>query len=81
MCGITGFIQNASFSKADAENTIESMTEKLIHRGPDSCGNWISDNSQVALGFSIDYTTNRAEVGRESKKNEVAFPNQPVIVP
>ncbi len=51
MCGITGFIQNASFSKADAENTIESMTEKLIHRGPDSCGNWISDNSQVALGF------------------------------
>ena len=51
MCGIAGFIQNSDFTDSLSHNIVNSMSETLTHRGPNSRGSWVSDNSKVALGF------------------------------
>ena len=48
MCGIAGFV--AEFNIEDRRKTIKSMTDMIIHRGPDGEGLWIDDNSGVTLG-------------------------------
>jgi asparagine synthase (glutamine-hydrolysing) len=48
MCGLVGFIDTRGESKPDRELLVR-MTDKLVHRGPDSAGYFI-DHS-VALGF------------------------------
>jgi asparagine synthase (glutamine-hydrolysing) len=47
MCGITGFV-DLRF-KVDV-STIQSMTDSLIHRGPDDGSVFISKNQQLAFG-------------------------------
>ena len=52
MCGITGFVNHSgTYSQNDLTNTVALMTDRLIHRGPDDSGNWVDENSGVALGF------------------------------
>jgi asparagine synthase (glutamine-hydrolysing) len=51
MCGITGFLDNSSNPIQDFQPVIKSMTDMLIHRGPDNRGVWVDLNSGVALGF------------------------------
>lgn len=48
MCGIAGFV--AELNIEDRRKTIKSMTDMIIHRGPDGEGLWIDDNSGVTLG-------------------------------
>ena len=48
MCGLAGFIDMRSERKPDQELLVR-MTDKLVHRGPDSAGYFV-DHS-VALGF------------------------------
>ena len=48
MCGFAGYINIGEESRADQE-ILTRMTDKLVHRGPDSCGYFIDDN--VGLGF------------------------------
>ncbi|ELR73354.1 Asparagine synthetase [Fulvivirga imtechensis AK7] len=49
MCGITGFID---FNKRSSETTLRSMTDQLVHRGPDDSGIFFeeSDHAQIGLG-------------------------------
>ena len=48
MCGLVGFIDTRYESKPDRELLVR-MTDKLVHRGPDSAGYFVDQN--VALGF------------------------------
>ena len=40
MCGITGFFRTEDTDLHVAESIIMSMTDSLIHRGPDDSGIW-----------------------------------------
>ena len=46
MCGYVGFTNNAL---KDADAVLEAMMDKIVHRGPDSSGKYVSD--EVCLGF------------------------------
>ena len=48
MCGFAGYINIGQKSRAEKE-ILTRMTDKLVHRGPDSSGYFIDDN--VGLGF------------------------------
>jgi asparagine synthase (glutamine-hydrolysing) len=50
MCGIAGIISRhpAAISKMSAD--LRSMTDALVHRGPEGEGFWINDNGHVGLG-------------------------------
>lgn len=45
MCGFVGFTNKIE----DAQETLNSMMDKIIHRGPDSAGSYVDDD--IALGF------------------------------
>jgi len=49
MCGVAGFLGNNK-SNIDCNEVIHSMTNQLIHRGPDSEGSWIDEENGMALG-------------------------------
>jgi asparagine synthase (glutamine-hydrolysing) len=48
MCGLVGFIDTRSERKPDKELLVR-MTDKLVHRGPDSAGYFV--DYYAALGF------------------------------
>jgi asparagine synthase (glutamine-hydrolysing) len=48
MCGFVGFL-NMRDGQGEGQDLLATMTEKLFHRGPDSCGYFVEDN--LALGF------------------------------
>jgi asparagine synthase (glutamine-hydrolysing) len=51
MCGISGFLTRDRAVSADAlSHIVLAMTQKLIHRGPDDCGEWVDQEAGVALG-------------------------------
>jgi len=50
MCGITGFFTPYGFDIADAQATLISMRDRLIHRGPDDSGSWLDAEAGIALG-------------------------------
>lgn len=51
MCGIAGFFTPNPFNKEQARLEIKKMTGAILHRGPDSFGEWYNDQSQIAFGF------------------------------
>lgn len=48
MCGVTGYID---FNKETSITTLELMTNKLFHRGPDGSGIEVVNNTYYSLGF------------------------------
>ena len=51
MCGIVGFLQSEIFtSSKDTQQCLQSMTDSIIYRGPDSQGFWYDLDDQIALG-------------------------------
>ena len=51
MCGIAGFIEvSASRSIEDLQRIVQSMSDCLRLRGPDSSGTWVDPQNDVALG-------------------------------
>lgn len=51
MCGIAGLRLLGSRSlEMGLQETIDAMTDTLVHRGPDSRGTWIDGDSGVGLG-------------------------------
>lgn len=46
MCGITGIIAKRAFNRA----ALEAMTARLVHRGPDGEGHWISSDGRIGFG-------------------------------
>ncbi len=50
MCGIAGFFDARGRSPNTGERVARSMTDTLIHRGPDDGGVWFDGSSGIALG-------------------------------
>ena len=50
MCGIVGALSFTSASFKITTPYITSMRDTMIHRGPDGCGAWISDDGKLGLG-------------------------------
>lgn len=50
MCGIVGFWKFKAESKDLLQDSIERMTGKLTHRGPDDTGFYIDEKEGIALG-------------------------------
>lgn len=48
MCGITGFVD---FQKNTKENTLQKMTDTLVHRGPDGQGKVMINSTNAQIGF------------------------------
>jgi len=61
MCGIAGFFNK----EIDNQATIKSMTDRMIHRGPDAEGFWFDENSGLVLGHRrlsiLDLSENGAQ--------------------
>jgi len=51
MCGIAGFFAAAPFNKEKAQYETKKMTDAIFHRGPDSFGEWYSEQNGIAFGF------------------------------
>ncbi len=49
MCGFSGYF-SGQWLGAEALPTLARMTATLIHRGPDSDGQWLDADSGIALG-------------------------------
>jgi asparagine synthase (glutamine-hydrolysing) len=47
MCGIAGILGSTHLI---SESSIISMTQTMVHRGPDGSGHWLSEDGLVALG-------------------------------
>ncbi len=50
MCGIIGAIVFKGNSFEVKRDYIDRMRDTMIHRGPDGCGTWISDDRKVGFG-------------------------------
>ena len=51
MCGLTGFLGGKrSYNLSDSSPIINSMLNKIHHRGPDDHGTWSDSNNGVILG-------------------------------
>lgn len=61
MCGITGIIAKRAFNPA----ALEAMTKRLVHRGPDGDGIWISDNKCVGFGHRRLAVIDTSDAGRQ----------------
>ena len=49
MCGLAGFLGPP---RAESERRLAAMTERLVHRGPDSSGLWVDAAAGVGLGHA-----------------------------
>lgn len=49
MCGLTGFITPGGFAADQAQALVRRMADTLVHRGPDSSGEWVDAESGVAI--------------------------------
>lgn len=51
MCGIVGFLQSEVFNSSEnTQQCLQSMTDSIIYRGPDSEGRWYDIDDQIAIG-------------------------------
>jgi len=51
MCGIVGFLKSEVFtSSEETQQCLQSMTDSIVYRGPDSEGHWYDLDDQIALG-------------------------------
>ena len=61
MCGIAGLLK----FKGDARESVHRMNERMLHRGPDDGGFYLSENGEVALGHRrlsiVDLSKNGAQ--------------------
>lgn len=50
MCGIVGVLNRYQIDREILSQQLVSMRDTMVHRGPDGCGLWISDDCKVAFG-------------------------------
>ena len=50
MCGIVGLLPSVDMSSEALTAITCSMSESLLHRGPDSSGVWVDDSAHIAIG-------------------------------
>ena len=50
MCGLAGYLGGNSFESTEASKELLSlMSKNIIHRGPDSSGIWLDEESRLGL--------------------------------
>jgi asparagine synthase (glutamine-hydrolysing) len=62
MCGIAGIVR---FNSRTSAQEVKSMTDALIHRGPDSEGAWINSQGNVGLGHRRLAIIDLSELGHQ----------------
>ena len=67
MCGINGFY---SRSLSRSENIIQKMNLAISHRGPDSNGTWLDENSGIVLGHQRLSILDLSKAGYQPMKSE-----------
>ena len=50
MCGLAGIWTKKTCHAEELRDIVKPMSESLIHRGPDSSGEWVDPENGVALG-------------------------------
>ena len=50
MCGINGFLNYSGVHLQPEAGIVEKMNDRIVHRGPDDSGTWLSDDARVHLG-------------------------------
>ena len=68
MCGIAGFCNFHGTVKMQEEN-LEKMKQRMLHRGPDAGGSYISEDGKVALGHRRLSIVDLSEAGLQPMKS------------
>lgn len=68
MCGIAGFCNFHGSVKMQEEN-LEKMKQRMLHRGPDAGGGYISEDGKVALGHRRLSIVDLSEAGLQPMKS------------
>lgn len=68
MCGIAGFCNFHGPVKMQEEN-LEKMKQRMLHRGPDAGGSYVSEDGKVALGHRRLSIVDLSEAGLQPMKS------------
>ena len=68
MCGIAGFCNFHGAVKMQEEN-LEKMKQRMLHRGPDAGGSYVSEDGKVALGHRRLSIVDLSEAGLQPMKS------------
>ena len=68
MCGIAGFCNFHGSVKIQEEN-LEKMKQRMLHRGPDAGGSYVSEDGKVALGHRRLSIVDLSEAGLQPMKS------------
>ncbi len=75
MCGLCGFTGEILAPNSGRQETIQTMTDQITHRGPDSSGFFVSDD--IAMGFRrlsiIDLDAGNQPIYNEDKTLVLTF--------
>jgi asparagine synthase (glutamine-hydrolysing) len=69
MCGINGVLAFNSKIKIEEKIIIE-MRDTMVHRGPDGCGVWISNDNSIGLGHRRLSIIDVSEIANQPMSNE-----------
>jgi asparagine synthase (glutamine-hydrolysing) len=64
MCGLTGFL-GAPRSEDELRSTVRSMSDAIVHRGPDDSGEWMDPPHGLAFGFRRLAIVDLSEAGHQ----------------
>lgn len=67
MCGIVGILDQAG--RVDPRQ-LEKMRDTMLHRGPDGCGLWVSQDGRVGFGHRRLSIVDLSDAGRQPMSNE-----------
>lgn len=70
MCGLAGAIALSGSGSAITEQLVVAMRDTMVHRGPDGCGVWISDDSRVGLGHRRLSIIDLSDAAAQPMENE-----------
>ena len=79
MCGINGFIAQASIDESKTKTILEQMNNLIIHRGPDEDGVYAYSNENVSIGMAmrrlsiIDLSTGQQPMHTENNDASIVF--------
>ncbi|MBL8149000.1 MAG: asparagine synthase (glutamine-hydrolyzing) [Blastocatellia bacterium] len=70
MCGICGIFKHSNTQFEISESLIRSMRDRMLHRGPDDAGTYISPDGRVGFGHRRLSIVDLSASGRQPMANE-----------
>src|SRR5438874_7845987 len=70
MCGIAGAMVFDNPGFRVTQSYLTRMRDTMIHRGPDSSGNWVSEDGSVGLAFRRLAIIDLSETASQPMSNE-----------